>query len=184
MELNTLLILALLVFYVLPLSLGIWFLSWVIKIYKSEKLALTVKKILFTFLGLAFLGVVIYDYAVSRHRMRFELDERYELQVFMHERESFLDWPIDVEVIILDRENEEKLEVEFNSDGPYYQFLIHPEGKIWMKGYDKSQWIDWTFDFEKHKVYEDSPRKEEGFIFHKQINMYFEIEEDLAPKKP
>ena len=98
----------------------------------------------------------------------------------MHEIGSFLDWPIEVEVIILDKENGEKLEAEFSSDGPYYQFLLHPDRKVWVKGYDKSHLNDWTFDFEKLEVYEDSPREEDEFIFHKQINMHFEIEEKLA----
>ena len=170
----------LLVFLVLPISLGIILLSWIIGKFSSRKLAHSVRKYLFILLGIGFFTIVIWDYVENLHIMKFELASTYEIQVNMQEIDSFLDWPVDVEAIILDKESGEKLEVEFRSEGPYFQFLLHPDRKIWMKGYDESQLIDWTFDFEKLEVYEDAPREEDEFIFHKQINMQFEVEEDLA----
>ena len=169
MALNTLLILALLLLYVLPISLGIWIITWLLGKYNSKKRARTVRKVLFSLLGIAFVGIIIYDYAQTRHRMRFELDERYELQVFMYELESFLDWPIEVEVIAVDLVSGQKLETAFQNDGPYFQFLTDQEGRIWMKGYGESLGIDWTFDFQKQEVSYDAPKKEEDFSFQKQV---------------
>ena len=107
--------------------------------------------------------------------MKFDLGPTYEVMVNMQEIDSFLDWPIDVEVIILNKENGKKMEQEFLSEGPCFQFLIGKEGHIWMKGYGYSQGINQVFDFKLERISSFSPDNEDDFVIKKEITLGFEV---------
>lgn len=175
MAFNTDLIQVLLVLFVLPISLGIGLLSWILGKFSSKKLARSVRTVLFVLLGLGFFTIVIWDHVKNRHVMKFDLGPTYEVMVNMQEIDSFLDWPIDVEVIILNKENGKKMEQEFLSEGPCFQFLIGKEGHIWMKGYGYSQGINQVFDFKLKRISSFSPDNEDDFVIKKEITLGFEV---------
>ena len=117
----------LIIVLVLPSSIGIFLLHWFLTKNGKQKLANRWRKHLFILLGLTFICANVFWWYMFHHTVKLTLKDRYQLEVVMHELDSFLDWPIDFKVEVLDLKENTSHSFEFTSEGPYYQFLLSNE---------------------------------------------------------
>lgn len=159
----------LLVLYVIPISLGILILYWILKEIGHARAAIFARKSLFSLLLAGFVGVVVYHWIETHHWTKFQLDNQYDVKVSMHEIDAFMDWPIDFKITIRDIEENNKMVVRSNTNGPYCQFLMSEDGLIWIRSGDADTYSHWTVDMKNQKINDNPPKNQDDFTLHAQL---------------
>ena len=167
--------LALFILYAIPISIGILALHWVLKKMGRARLATLFRKYLFILLAVGFVAANIVNWKLTHHSMSFTYDDRYKIEVLANEIESFLDWPIEFDVEIVDLKTGACYDFEFESDGPYYQILISGENVIWLNGYGRGSGQNWTLDLDNSHIMSGIPHNDRNFELVAEITPDFKI---------
>ena len=139
------------------------------------RLATASRKYLFILLVVGFVVANFLNWYVTHHFMEIKIEDRYQIELSVHELESFLDWSIAFEIEVDDLKSGTNRDFEFNSDGPYFQVLVSAENQIWLKGYDHSSGQDWLMDLNGDTINSSSPNNDQAFELIAEITHEFEI---------
>jgi hypothetical protein len=128
-------------------STGIFIIYWIIrKIFNSVIARKTAVSLSFTAI-LLLISAYSYYYIHTHHSAEITIGDKYQIELYAVEQESFLDWPIDFKITIIDLRSDLARTFEFHtSEGPGFQILLSDDSRyIILKGtlYNSfSKWID------------------------------------------
>lgn len=135
--------------------LTILLLSWLVRRMGHEKLGKGLRKYLLIILGMLILAYHIYDYRSRHHYYQFDLSDRYAVELELIEYDSFLDYPVDLEFEIEDKDTHDTFYFEISSgEGPFFQILTsktHPNLFL-IKGYDTNEDMSYRVDLVEKTV--------------------------------
>lgn len=126
-----------LILYVIPISLAILLVSFIIQKIGYKDIAQKVKTISLIILIILFILTNAFNWISVRHQIEFEMHGKYEISILAIEQESFLDYPVDFKIEIIDKITKENYKVEIStSDGPFLDFyeVKNSEELIVIKG--------------------------------------------------
>ncbi len=137
-------IIVILTLYLLPISIGIFILRFILKRLKNKKIANRVSLVLFSILIIIFSIILIRDYKSRTHNLSFQLTSDCIIDVHAIEQESFREWPILFHILIKDSKGNRIEELEFvTPEGPYLKFYIDSVkyNRLVIDGYNQNEGI-------------------------------------------
>ena len=138
-------IIVILILYVLPISIGILILRFILVRLKNKKIANRVSLVLFAMLIIIFSIILIRDYNSRTHNLSFQLTNNCIIDVYATEQGSFREWPILFNILIKDSNGNIVDELEFSTtEGPYLKFYIDSVtvNRLVIEGYNRNVGIE------------------------------------------
>lgn len=148
--------------------IAILLLSWLVSRIGSKKLGKGLRKYLLIILGMLILAFHVYDYQSRHHYYQFDLGDRYVVELELIEYDSFLDYPVDLEFEIEDKDTHDTFYFEISSgEGPFFQILTsetQPDLFL-IKGYDINEDMSYRVDLVEKTVEQNHASTGDAYAF-------------------
>lgn len=110
-------------FFLFAFALGILLIRFIILKLKGKKIANKISFILGVLTLCLFIGIIINDRFNRTHNLEFQYSKNIKITIYALEHNTFLDWPVEFEIKILNSKNEIIENIEFTTaEGPYIKF--------------------------------------------------------------
>lgn len=159
------------ILYGIPISIGIFIISFLLKQIGYHNTGRIVRKILFIGLGLFILISSSYAWWVRQHYVSFQMGKKYQVELHIEEVDSFSEYPIDFEMEIENINIGTNQEFEFSTiEGPHLEFIYSDQNPhiIKIKGLERNQGQKWEINLKKNTISQISTFDENEVIKNQQ----------------
>lgn len=111
------------VFFLIVFAFGILLIRFLILKLKGKRIANKVALILSVLTLCLFIAILMTDRLNRTHNLEFQYSQDVKVEIYALEHNTFLDWPVEFEIKILNSKNEIIENIEFTTaEGPYVKF--------------------------------------------------------------